>query len=325
MWFRISGAVLCVTWIGMLSVVVFSCTTTKEKKASPEEIERQKKIEEFQAELEIGRNMAGRLLQFYGTQENVQLLEYVNRVGSYLAGYSSYPDRRYMFEIIDSEIVNAFACPGGYIMVTAGSIKHAKNEAELAGVLAHEIAHVGHRHMFDRLRNMSKEDMDKANEIANKELRENPILKARQRPEPEESAFGDLVAKYLSAGSGGLSILKAAGAGMAVMLEQGLGAEKEYAADGLGTRTYVSAGYDPGSFSQFLCRLKNKSSKKDCKIKAKKKKKSEPKTILAKTHPAVEDRIVNIEKVLKELNSDEIIGAKGARRYRKYRRKLAKK
>jgi len=325
MWFRVSGAVLGLVWVGMLSVVIFSCTTSGKKKLSPVEQEQQNKIDEYRAELEVGRNMAGRLLQFYGTQENIPLLEYVNRVGAYVAGYSDYPDRKYMFEIIDSEMVNAFACPGGYILVTVGSLRHARNEAELAGVLAHEIAHVGHKHMFDKLRGMSKEEMDAANEIADRELKDNPVLKSRKRPEPEESGFGELVAKYMSAG-GGLSILKAAGAGMAVMLDQGLGAEKEYEADGYGVKTSVSAGYDPESFNEFLCRLKNKSSRGNCKRSLKKVKASkDPKTILAKTHPAIEDRIANIDKVLKEMNAKEIVGAKGARRFRKYRRGLPKK
>ena len=80
--------------------------------------EDQSKVQEYAAEVEVGRNMAGRLLQYFGTVEEASVVKYMNQVGRYVASYSDFPDRRYMFNIIDTEEINAFACPGGYILVT---------------------------------------------------------------------------------------------------------------------------------------------------------------------------------------------------------------
>ena len=105
--------------------------------------------------------MAGRLLQYYGHYDNEELIKYINEVGLYVSANSDFPDRRYMFDIINTEEINAFACPGGYILISKGALRHAENEAELAHVLAHEIAHVGKKHMFDRLKSMTPEEMEK--------------------------------------------------------------------------------------------------------------------------------------------------------------------
>src|SRR4029077_1579974 len=73
------------------------------------------------------------------------IAEYVNRIGQNLARNS---DAKVPFtiKVIDSEVVNAFALPGGFFFVNSGLILNADNEAELAGVMAHEIAHVAARH-----------------------------------------------------------------------------------------------------------------------------------------------------------------------------------
>ena len=66
-----------------------------------------------------------------------------------------------MFDILNTEEINAFACPGGYILISKGALRHAENEAELAHVLAHEVAHVGKKHMYDTLKSMTPEEMEK--------------------------------------------------------------------------------------------------------------------------------------------------------------------
>lgn len=71
---------------------------------------------------------------------------YVNRIGQRLARNAGGPRFRYQFRVVDAHEINAFALPGGYVYVNRGVIENARNEGELAGVLAHEIAHVALRH-----------------------------------------------------------------------------------------------------------------------------------------------------------------------------------
>lgn len=78
--------------------------------------------------------------------------EYLNRVGFLLASRSERPELPWSFGILADDSVNAFSTPGGYVLVTRGLLQHVKNEAQLAGVLAHEIAHITHRHALNYYR-----------------------------------------------------------------------------------------------------------------------------------------------------------------------------
>jgi predicted Zn-dependent protease len=307
------------------------CATTKkaDEKYQLSEDE-QKKLLEYTAEQDIGRNMAGRLLAFYGNQESQELLKYVNRVATYVASYGDYPDRRYMVEILNSESVNAFACPGGFILITMGAIRHAQTEAELAAVLGHEAVHVGSKHMFNLLKSMDTEQLEKA-AADSKQASMPEELRVRRRPEPTSNDAGALAARLLQGAAGGLNMLKAAQAGMSVILEKGLGAEKEYEADREGVKYAIRAGYEPGAMEDFLCRLQKAKAGEDvseqrCKLNLKAETKgSKNKTIMDKTHPPIPERVKNVRAVLAELNADEIIGAIGKKRFTKYQKMLAEK
>jgi len=95
----------------------------------------------------IGRAVAARILTNYKLDPNPKLTEYVNEIGNVVARKSSRPNpfRGYHFAVLDTEKINAFACPGGIIFVTRGLIKACQNEDQLAAVLAHEVGHVVHR------------------------------------------------------------------------------------------------------------------------------------------------------------------------------------
>ena len=88
--------------------------------------------------------------QFGGAYDLKRLTDYVTGVGRKLGAHAEYPADRFRFTVLDTPIVNAFALPGGYIYVTRGLVALAGNEAELAGVLAHEIGHVTARHSAQR-------------------------------------------------------------------------------------------------------------------------------------------------------------------------------
>lgn len=296
--------------IGQLTIS--SCTFFK----APEEPEESKltqeekiKIAEYKAEVALGRDMAGRLLQFYGTYGDEDLVGYINQLGAYVASHSDKPDRKYMFAILDTDSVNAFACPGGYILITLGTIRHAKNEAEMAMVLGHEIAHVAHQHMFNTLKNINKKkDSDKNKD--DHEDKQDLAKDVRKRPEPTKDESTALLTRYLSQSSGvGLTILQAAKAGMNVLLEKGLDKQLEFEADAKGSEYGIQAGYAPKALISFLVRLEKK--KKNLNMK-----------VLDKTHPKISERKEHIMTLLAAMNAKEIIGAYGTNRFQIYHDKI---
>ncbi len=99
----------------------------------------------------IGQATAAKMISMFGLYQEPALTKYVNLVGQTVARQAP-RQVQYKFGILDSEILNAFALPGGYIFVTRGTLANLKNEAELAGVLAHEVAHVDNRHVEKQVR-----------------------------------------------------------------------------------------------------------------------------------------------------------------------------
>lgn len=97
-------------------------------------------------EVEIGRTLAAVLLGSKPLHPDMGLQRYVNRLGRWIALHSDRPDLKWTFGVLDDPGYNAFAAPGGYIVVTKGLIDRVADEAELAGILAHEITHVTSRH-----------------------------------------------------------------------------------------------------------------------------------------------------------------------------------
>lgn len=97
-------------------------------------------------EIEIGQDVAARLLGAAPLLANVPLQRYVNQVGRWVAAQTERPDLPWRFGVLDAPQVNAFAVPGGTVFVTRGLLERMASEAELAGVLAHEVAHVLRKH-----------------------------------------------------------------------------------------------------------------------------------------------------------------------------------
>ena len=97
-------------------------------------------------EIAIGRDMAARLLGAAHLVADARLQRYVNRVGRWLASQTERPDLPWQFGVLEAPQLNAFAVPGGTIFVTRGLVQRMRSESELAGVLAHEIAHVLRKH-----------------------------------------------------------------------------------------------------------------------------------------------------------------------------------
>jgi predicted Zn-dependent protease len=97
-------------------------------------------------EIAMGQQSDRQVRQEYGVVENRALQNYVQAMGRKLAAVSHRPNLDWHFTVVDSSVVNAFAIPGGYVYLTRGVLAYLANEAELAGVMGHEIGHVTARH-----------------------------------------------------------------------------------------------------------------------------------------------------------------------------------
>jgi predicted Zn-dependent protease len=183
-----------------------------------------------ESEVKIGRQLAAQVEREAKFVDDPIITEYVNRVGQNIVLHS---DAKIPFtiKVIDSDEVNAFALPGGFFFVNKGLILAADNEAELAGVMAHEIAHVAARHAMENQRKMQILD------------------------------YGILAGILLGGGVIGNVLYNAGG------LIEGLsylkftrGAEEE--ADKLGVQYMWAAGYDPNAMATMFEKLEAKNKKK---------------------------------------------------------------
>lgn len=161
----------------------------------------------------IGQQISGNLLGAAPLVNDAALQRYVNRVGRWVASASERPDLAWRFGVVESEDINAFAAPGGYVFVTKGLYKKLQNEAELAGVLGHEIGHVIRQHHL-------------------KLLQQSQMV----------SAVGGLLGQRL--GNKNQIIQNLIGNG-AEIVARSLDKDAEYEADRIGMVLSARAGYDP--------------------------------------------------------------------------------
>ena len=97
-------------------------------------------------EIDLGRQTDAEVVKEYGVLEDPKLAAYVNDICQRLGRVSHRPRLSYRFKIVDASVVNAFAVPGGYVYFSRGILATLNNEAELAGVMGHEIGHIAARH-----------------------------------------------------------------------------------------------------------------------------------------------------------------------------------
>ena len=181
-------------------------------------------------ERRIGRQQDPNLRKaFGGAYRDKSLQAWVNRVGQRLAAHTglegvagSLKPEEYSFTVLDSQMVNAFALPGGYVYVTRGLVSLARSEAELAGVLAHEIGHVTARHAAQRY---------------------------------SQTIVAGVGAAILSAVIGSKEATDLVGLGANLYLK-GFSRENEFEADRLGIEYLSAAGYEPDAMRTFLTRLR---------------------------------------------------------------------
>lgn len=101
-------------------------------------------------EIQLGAQSDPQIIAQFGVYEDAELKSFVNAKGQDMVKVSHRPDLKFTFRVLDSDVVNAFAVPGGYVYFTRGIMAHFNNEAEFAGVLGHEIGHVTARHSAEQ-------------------------------------------------------------------------------------------------------------------------------------------------------------------------------
>ncbi len=141
-----------------------------------------------QEEIALGREITGSLLGAAPLVKDEALQKYVNQVGRWVASQSERADLPWKFGVIESDDLNAFAAPGGYVLITKGLYQKLNNEAQLAGVLGHEIAHVVKKHQLKVLQKQQllnigagfvTEKFGKDNKIAQKAISNGAEISAR--------------------------------------------------------------------------------------------------------------------------------------------------
>lgn len=179
-------------------------------------------------EIALGQSVAVAATNTFGFDGDVKLNQYVNLVGITVATYSDRPDYDYVFGVLNSPEIEACSGPGGYVMITRGALDQLQNEAELAGVLGHEIAHVSLQHGLEAVK--------KSGTAAG-------AVKALS------SGVSDNAQQQLA--------FNALADGVVDIVGQQFSQEDELAADQKGVTYMALAGYDPKCYLQFLQRSAN--------------------------------------------------------------------
>lgn len=202
-------------------------------------------------EAEIGSASAAQLLGAAPLVQNEKLQAYVNQIGLWLALQTERPDLPWRFGVMDTDSVNAFAAPGGYVFITRGLLLRMRNEAELAGVLAHEIGHVLKRHHLVAIQKNAKTGL-----------------------------AANLMSIAVDNSSGGYGEWKKKAIGASTELyARGLDKEDEFEADRLGVVIAARAGYDPYGLPSVLQTL-DSMSPQDSNL-----------ALMFKTHPSSRQRL----------------------------------
>jgi predicted Zn-dependent protease len=179
-------------------------------------------------EIEIGRQLAAVLLGSKPLHPDAALQRYVNQLGRWISLQSARPGLPWTFGVLDDPGFNAFAAPGGFIFITKGLVDRV-DEAELAGILAHEITHVTERHHLEALRSKARAGL--ATQLLGSQIRTN-------------NAVGGLVSQQMLALGKNL-------------YSSGLDQGDEFEADRQGVALSARSGFDPYGLPGVLQQLRS--------------------------------------------------------------------
>lgn len=205
-------------------------------------------------EVRLGRQIAGNLLGAAPLVKDDKLQQYVNRVGRWVALHSDRPDLKWVFGVIESDDINAFAAPGGYVFITRGLYMKLKDEAELAGVLGHEVVHVQQKHHLK-------------------------VVQKSQLLGIGATIGAHIASKKLNTGESAAQKIIGSGA---EILSRGLDKDAEFEADRMGVVLAARAGYDVWGLPSVLQEISAVSAN-DSSV-----------GMLFKTHPHPDDRLARL-------------------------------
>jgi beta-barrel assembly-enhancing protease len=211
-------------------------------------------------ERQLGERISALLVDRFGVHQDEAVAKYVALVGSVLAQASTRPGLAWEFIVLDTDAVNAYAAPGGFVHITRGALGLIKNEAELAGVLGHEVIHITEKHTVASI--------DKANRV---------------------DVGTDVGTGFVPGGGWTQEALnRFADIGYRVAFENKYDRNDEMESDKLGIQAANKIGYAPTGLASFLKKIaeRNKGMK-------------EPNGWFA-SHPLLQDRIEEMEKTIKK-------------------------
>lgn len=202
--------------------------TAKSNSTKSDPDDRAQKAKDLSDEITIGREMASKLYGTYGQYESdANKVKYLNLIGQSMTREVGRTEITFRVGILDTDELNAFATPGGYILLTKGLLKLVQNEEELAGVIAHEIGHINYKHLYKSV--APKRDV----------------------------SVGETLTRIISLGKAdmGASLIKSVQEGMNTLLDHGLKPELEYEADQSAVTYTWSTGYSHMAYLNLLQRL----------------------------------------------------------------------
>ncbi|MBI4245065.1 MAG: M48 family metalloprotease [Planctomycetes bacterium] len=219
-------------------------------------------------------------------EKDPQLLDYITRIGYAIVLNSDRAEmyEGYNFAIIEDDQINGFTFPSGFVFISTGAIKHAKNEDELAAILAHEIAHVNLRHPEVATINELKKG-ETAKMLAEGAKIGMTIFNILQASKNKEPKFSEKDIEKLSGALGGVADQ------LGTVVVKGYERDQELEADDLGLELLARTGYNPVALRNYIERLGKQS--------------SSAKGWLNNGHPDPKDRIVRINELIKKNNYQE--------------------
>jgi predicted Zn-dependent protease len=184
--------------------------------------------EDLAEEIDFGREVAARVIGRHGLYRDPGVTRYVILVGRTVALHANRPELEFRFGVLDTDQINAYAAPGGYVFVTRGALARMQDESELAGVIAHEISHVVERH----------------------------VMKELNIQGPEGSAVSGF-ARLIGGGteSARVAFFQTVDKAMDILFKDGYTREDEAQADQDSVILCAHAGYDPGGLARYFSRL----------------------------------------------------------------------
>jgi len=242
----------------IITITLLTTCATTSQTSSDEEDKRQ----EIVYELQYGKLLAQKILASYPLLNDQQLNFYVNKIGKSVALYAGRPELEYRFAVLDTDNINAYAAPGGYVFVTKGAIALMDDESELCAVIAHEIGHVNYKHIMTELP-PPRGKLTIADRITSVLLAQGAVM---------SSAFSEVANKAADR-----------------LFVEGLKKESEFEADSAGLYYSDAVGYDTYGLLRFLEKINIYEKQKSG-------------TLVYNAHPPTDERIARVKDIIAKEN-----------------------